>query len=74
MGSNPTIEKTELVDMLRVPNNRKQVRQLLGIVNSYRKFIPGMAAMTEPIYALLKTNKKWAWNNLDEKAYQELRR
>ena len=62
----PTIEKADQIAMLRAPRNRKEVRQLLGIVNYYRKFMSDMAATAEPIYALLKDKKKWKWNKLEE--------
>ena len=59
-------EKAAEITALRVPRNRKEVRQKLGIVNYYRKFIPGRAAIAGPIYALLKEHRKFGWNKMEE--------
>ena len=71
-GFKPTIEKAEQIDTLQIPNNRKQVRQSLGIVNYYRKFIPEMVVMADNI-CFVKDQKKWAWNNLEEKALTRIK-
>ena len=59
--------------MLRAPRNWNEVRQLLGIVNYYRKFMPDMAASAKPIYVILKDKKKWTWNKLEEDSLRKIK-
>ena len=61
--------RIEAISKLPPPQNKKQLRSLLGTVSFYRKFIPDMATLTSPLTKLLK---KFSPNKfeLDDKQLQ----
>ena len=46
---------------LPVPTNRRKIRQFLGKLNFYRKFIPSSATLLEPFYNLLRKRVPFSW-------------
>jgi transposase InsO family protein len=44
-----------------VPSSRKNVRQFLGKINFYRKFIPDSVNLLEPFHHLLRKNVPFRW-------------
>ena len=44
------------------PENLKQLQSFLGIVNHYRKFVPLLADLSEPLNCLLKKDATWEWS------------
>lgn len=46
-----------------VPSSRKQVRQFLGKINFYRKFIPNSISLLEPFHNLLRKNVPFTWSS-----------
>ena len=54
----PLPERVEAIIKLSKPANAKQLRRYLGMINFYRRFIPGAAKTLKPLYDLLKGAKK----------------
>ena len=52
----------------------EEVRAVLGLVDFYKKFLPGWRQNLEPVYQLLKKEKKFSWTKECEDALQELKR
>jgi hypothetical protein len=46
-----------------VPSSRKNIRQFLGKVNFYRKFIPDSASILEPFHNLFRKNTPFSWSS-----------
>ena len=57
LGIKPDKDKAEQIQRLKKPENVKELRQLLGIVNYYQKYIPKMAVIAEPLHSLLRKDK-----------------
>ena len=72
-GIRPTKSKTEIITKLKAPTNVKQVRQLMGIINYYAKFIKSLAGIASPIYNLLKKNVPFRWRNTETTALNLLK-
>ena len=53
------------------PQNVKELRSFLGMMNYYRKFIPNLAMVLTPLTNLLHDAVKWHWNEPCAKAFQE---
>ena len=51
----------------------KELRQLLGIVNYYQKYIPKMAVIAEPLHSLLRKDKAWKWGKLCDEALAKIK-
>lgn len=45
-------EKTQALETWPAPTNVKELRQVLGFMSYYRRFIPGFAQLAQPLHAL----------------------
>ena len=54
--------KIEMISKLPSPTNVKAVRQFLGHVGFYRRFIKGFSKIAKPLYKLLKKDAKFMWD------------
>ena len=73
-GIRPTVQKTRQILTLSKPANLKGVRQLLGVINYYGKFIPHLASVAEPLHALLRKNTTFHWGKAQIKALEEIQK
>ncbi|GBN74201.1 Transposon Tf2-9 polyprotein [Araneus ventricosus] len=53
------------------PTNITELKRFFGIVNFFRKFIPNLADMAEPLHAMLKADATWTPNQ--EKAFERIK-
>ena len=51
--------KIDLISKLPFPTNVKTMRQFLGHVGFYRRFIMGFSKIAKPLYKLLKKDAKF---------------
>lgn len=49
--------KVERVRNWSIPSTGSEVRSFLGLISYYRRFIPGFATITAPLYALIGDQK-----------------
>ena len=42
------------------------MRQVLGVVNYYARYVPKLAAMPSPLHELLKKTTAWKWGSKEE--------
>lgn len=57
-GTEPSPAKVQVIRDYPRPNNMKQLRQFLGALNFYRRFIPKAAELQAPLNSLLQGNVK----------------
>jgi hypothetical protein len=67
-------ERVEAIRNYPVPQNRKQLRQFLGICNFHSRFIVGYVNYAASLYPLLKQDSNWEWNSEKQEAFQTLRK
>ena len=72
-GIKPDKDKAEQIQRLRKPENLKELRQLLGIVNYYQKYIPKMAVIAEPLHSLLRKDNTWKWGKICDEALDKIK-
>ena len=53
-GIRATKEKAQAIQGLEPPQDVKTTRQLLGVMNYYSRFIPGLSVLNKPITRLLQ--------------------
>ena len=74
-GIKPPPECVEAIIKLSKPANAKQLRRYLGMINFYRRFIPGAAKTLKPLNDLLKGGKKGntpiEWSEQSENSFRE---
>ena len=73
-GLKPTNEKIEAMQLMKSPEDLKELRVLLGFVNYYAKFIPNQASLLSPWYKLLQKNVKFVWNDKCEQVLDTVKK
>ena len=76
-GMKPSAERVEVIINFMKPATIKLLRKFLGMVNFYRRFIPGVANLMQPLNDLLKGPKKGntpvPWSEAAEKAFDDVK-
>ncbi|GJT53211.1 putative reverse transcriptase domain-containing protein [Tanacetum coccineum] len=65
--------KIEAVKNWTSPTTPAEVRQFLGLVGYYRKFIKGFSKIAKPLTKLTQKNKNYIWGEEQESAFQLLK-
>ena len=55
------------------PQSMRELQGFLGSINYYRSYIPRMAQIASPLYALTKKGASWNWTDECKEAFNELR-
>lgn len=72
-GMRPGKTKIQSVVNFPRPENVHGVRQFLGLVSYFRKFIQGFAQYAYPLTKLLKKDTAYEWTNFQEEAFKTLK-
>ncbi|CAG9089257.1 unnamed protein product [Plutella xylostella] len=72
-GIRPGDKKINSVTQFPRPTDQHSVRQFLGLVGYFRKFIKNFAQVAHPLNKLLKKDSQWCWSDEQEKAFGELK-
>ena len=72
-GIQPLPEKLESIAKMSVPKNAKQVKQFLGLVGYYRKFIPRFADISRILTKLTHNDEEFKWTPECDKCFQILK-
>ena len=64
--------KVELISKFPSPINVKTVRQFLGHVGFYRRFIRDFSKIAKPLYKLLEKDAKFEWDAECQQKFEEL--
>ena len=60
-GVHTTPDKITAIQKAPIPQNVKQLRSFLGLIQYYGKLIANISSLLHPMYNLLKANFKWKW-------------
>ena len=66
-------EKVEAVMSWKRPKSVFEIRNFLGLVGYYRKFIEDFSRLATPMTRLTRKEVNFEWNDLYEKTFQELK-
>lgn len=72
-GVRPGDKKVKSVQDFPSPNSVHAVRQFLGLVGYFRKFIRGFATVANPLNKLLKKDVQFVWGQEQEDAFNMLK-
>ena len=64
--------KVELISKLPSPISVKEVRQFLGHVGFYRRFIKDFYKIEKPLYELLEKDSKFVWDDRCQENFEGL--
>ena len=67
-------KKVEAVMSWEKPKSVFEIRSFLGLAGYYKRFIEDFSRLVTPITRLTRKKVKFEWNDLCEKAFQELKR
>ena len=68
------LEKVEVVMSWERSKSIFEICNFLGLAGYYRRFIEDFSRLAAPITRLTRKEVKFEWNDLCEKAFQELKR
>ena len=66
-------EKLESIRKMPAPRTAKEVKQFLGLIGYYRKFVPRFADISRPLTKLTHHNVVFEWTDQCSKAFNHLR-
>lgn len=72
-GMRPGSAKIQSVADFPLPQNVHNVRQFLGLVSFFRKFIQSFAQIAYPLTKLLKKNVTWEWTTEQKDSFDVLK-
>ena len=76
-GVCPLQKKVEVIQRFPLPTTKQQLREFLGLVNFYHRFIPGCDKLLQPLNDLLSTissaHKDLQWSEQTTKAFQTIK-
>jgi hypothetical protein len=56
-----------------IPKTKKNIRQFLGKINFYHKYIPNAVRNLEPLYKLLRKDVEFVWSNECQQAFEKMK-
>jgi transposase InsO family protein len=65
--------KVKAVQEWPVLTKKREVRQFLGLVNYYRKFIPNFSEIARPLTDLTHDHQPWLWGEKEQTAFDTLK-
>ena len=71
----PQDEKIEKIKQLKEPQNKKQLKSVLGMVGYYRNFVPNYSKLICPLTQLLKKDRsdKLKWTDEHQRVFEEIK-
>ena len=57
----PDPDKIDSICEIEVPQSKKELRSIVGLIGWFQKFIPNQSDLIEPFAALLKEDAEWIW-------------
>ena len=72
-GIKPIPEKLSVIKQMPRPYTPKEVKQFLGLVGYYRKFMPHYADIARPLHALTRKGTVFEWSDICQKSFDLLK-
>lgn len=72
-GLKKSPKKIAAVINAQTPKNTDDIRQFIGLVNYYHRFIPNSTKILHPLNKLLRKNKKFIWSPECNKAFNKIK-
>ena len=72
-GILPTKEKTAAIMEMAPPTNVHEVQVVMGMFNYYKKFIPNLSEIAQPIIELIKKDVPFIWTSKHQLAFDMLK-
>ena len=73
-GLHPLASKVRAIADAPTPSNVSQLKSFLGMFNYYGRFLPDLATLLAPLYALLQSARKWSWEEPQRKSFNQAKK
>jgi transposase InsO family protein len=73
-GIKPLSKKVEAISNIAAPRNRRELRRFIGIVNYYRDMWIRRSEVLSPLTALTSVSVKWKWTEVEQTAFDTMKR
>ena len=73
-GVRPVAKKVEALKQLAPPTNIKQLRRFMGLVNYYRDMWVRRSHVLAPLSRLMSKNVKWTWTEVEQQAFEDIKK
>jgi transposase InsO family protein len=73
-GIQPQPKKVEAICRIKAPQNRRQLRRFLGMVNYYRDMWRRRSHLTAPLSALASKSTPWKWGQVEQEAFEAIKK
>ncbi|CAB4027043.1 Hypothetical predicted protein [Paramuricea clavata] len=72
-GVKPDPQKVNAIKEINTREDKKELQRIMGMVNYLAKFIPNLSNVTVPLSELLKKDTAWHWEEIHQKAFEEIK-
>ena len=72
-GYSPDLEKIQGISEMTPPQTKQKLQSFLGAVNYLQTFVPHLSHHTEPLWALLKKENSFAWDENSNTSFQKIK-
>ena len=69
-GIEPMLDKLSAIKDMPAPRSPKEIKQFLGLVGYYRKFIPRFSDVVKPLKRLTRHDTFFQWSRKGEFTFQ----
>lgn len=69
-GISPNPEKVKAIKDYPIPQNPKQIKQFLGLIGYYRRFIKDFSKFAKPLTVLLKKDVSFNWSSEQDQSIE----
>ena len=66
-------EKLDNIQKMLPPKTPKEVKQFLGLIEYYRKFVPRFSDLARPLNALSRKNVEFVWTPVCQESFDLLK-
>ena len=70
----PLTDNLKAIEDFPIPKTKKNIRQFLGKINFYYKYLENAVQTLEPIHNLLRKNVPFIWSETCDKAFQTVKK
>lgn len=72
-GISPNPDKIKALENYPTPQNPKQIKQFLGLIGYYRRFIKDFSKFAKPLTSLLKKDTLFLWTDEHESSFKHFK-
>ena len=72
-GMHPDPKKVQGITEMTAPTDKQQLQSFLGMVNYMGTFLPNLSHHTEPLWAMLKKDNVFHWEEQQTQSFQQIK-